>query len=114
MNMLMMIQFTRVSRRVSRVFKIIAVTSSYLFYLVVTYVLMLIFMSLIVWQVWGDKLPYFRRPQLSMIYTLAMFDLKTMYLGKDFMQANQYGVSFFWLLFLIVLFAVVLHYTVTL
>lgn len=43
-----------------------------------------------------------------------MFDLKTMYLCKDFMKANQYGVSFYWLLLLIILFAVVLHYTVTL
>jgi hypothetical protein len=83
-------------------------------YLVVSYILMLYFMSMIVWQVWGDKLPYFRNPSISLIYTLAMFDLKTMYLGNDFMQANQYGVSFYWLLLLIILFAVVLHYTVTL
>ena len=49
-----------------------------------------------------------------MIYTLAMFDLRTMYLGTDFMEANQYAVSNMWLLTVIILFAVVLHYSVTL
>ena len=49
-----------------------------------------------------------------MIYTLELFDLKTMYLGTDFMEANQYGVDSSWLLILIVLFAIVLHYSVTL
>ena len=43
-----------------------------------------------------------------------MFDLRTMYLGTDFMEANQYGVSNLWLLTVIILFAVVLHYSVTL
>lgn len=49
MNMLMMIQFTQISRRVSLVFKIISITSSYLLVIVVAYVLMLVFMSMIVW-----------------------------------------------------------------
>ena len=49
-----------------------------------------------------------------MIYTLALFDLKTMYLAKDFMQANQFGVDSYWLFILVVLFAIVLHYSVTL
>jgi len=48
------------------------------------------------------------------MYTLALFDLKSMYLGKDFMSANQYGVSSSWLFVLIVLFAIVLHYSITL
>ena len=37
-----------------------------------------------------------------------------MYLAKDFMDANQYGVENMWLFILITLFAVVLHYTLTL
>ena len=49
-----------------------------------------------------------------MMYTLALFDLKSMYLGQDFMSANQYGVDSMWLFILIVLFAIVLHYSVTL
>jgi hypothetical protein len=48
------------------------------------------------------------------MYTLALFDLKTMYLAKDFMNANQFGVDSYWLFILIVLFAIVLHYSVTL
>lgn len=114
MNMLMLIQFTTISRRVSLIMKIIGITSPYLFYLVISYLLMLYMMAMIVWQVWGDKLSYFRNIPISMIYTLALFDLKTMYLGKDFMAANQYGVPGFWLFILIVLFAIVLHYSVTL
>ena len=114
MNMIMLIQFTVISRRVSLVFKIIGITAPYLVYLVGSYLMMLYFMAMIVWQVWGDKLPYFRNIEISMIYTLALFDLKTMYLGKDFMTANQYGVDNMWLFILIVMFAVVLHYTVTL
>ena len=98
----------------SLVFKIIGITAPYLVYLVGSYLMMLYFMAMIVWQVWGDKLPYFRNIEISMIYTLALFDLKTMYLGKDFMTANQYGVDNMWLFILIVMFAVVLHYTVTL
>lgn len=75
---------------------------------------MLYLMAMIVWQVWGDKLAYFRDVQISMMYTLALFDLKSMYLGQDFMSANQYGVDSMWLFILIVLFAIVLHYSVTL
>eukprot|EP00355_Strombidium_rassoulzadegani_P005761 CAMPEP_0168625494 /NCGR_PEP_ID=MMETSP0449_2-20121227/10043_1 /TAXON_ID=1082188 /ORGANISM="Strombidium rassoulzadegani, Strain ras09" /LENGTH=79 /DNA_ID=CAMNT_0008667255 /DNA_START=53 /DNA_END=289 /DNA_ORIENTATION=+ len=45
---------------------------------------------------------------------MALFDLKSMYLGTDFMSANQYGVNSSWLFILIVLFAVVLHYSITL
>ena len=45
---------------------------------------------------------------------MALFDMKSMYLGTDFMSANQYGVSSTWLFILIVMFALVLHYTLTL
>lgn len=114
MNMFMIIQFTTISRRVSLLFKIIGITAPYLFYLILSYVLMLWLMAMIVWQVWGDRLPYFRKVDISMMYTLALFDLKSMYLGQDFMAANQYGVDPFWLFILIILFAVVLHYSVTL
>jgi hypothetical protein len=65
------------------------------------------------WQVYGDKLSYFRYTQISMMYTLALFDLKSMYLGRDFMDANQFGVDNYWLLVLILLLAIVLHYSVT-
>ena len=51
---------------------------------------------------------------MSLIYTLALFDLKTMYLGTDFMEANQYGVDSIWLFIITILFAIVLHYSVTL
>ena len=114
MNILGIIQFTTLSRRVSLVMKIIGITGPYLFYLVLSYLLMIYMMAKIVWQVWGDRLGYFRNVPISMIYTLALFDLKSMYLSKDFMSANQYGVSSMWLFILIVLFAIVLHYTVTL
>ncbi len=112
--MLMLIQFTVISRRVSMVFKVIGITGQYLMYLVLCYLLMLLLMAMIVWQVWGDKLAYFRNPEISMIYTLALFDLKTMYLAKDFMGANQFGVDSYWLFILVILFSIVLHYTVTL
>ena len=49
-----------------------------------------------------------------MIYTFALFDLKSMYLAKDFMRANQYGVDAGWLFVLVILFALILHYTITL
>ena len=49
MNMLMLIQFTVLSRRVSMVFKVIGITGSYLMYLVVSYLFMLLLMSLIAW-----------------------------------------------------------------
>lgn len=51
---------------------------------------------------------------MSIIYTLALFDLKSLYLGKDFMAANQYGVDASWLFVITLMFAVVLHYSVTL
>lgn len=54
MNLLMIIQFTTVSRRVSLVIKIIGLTSSYLFYLVLIYIFSLYLMAQVVWQVWGD------------------------------------------------------------
>jgi hypothetical protein len=88
MNVLMLIQFTTVSRRVSVLFKIIGITIPYLIYIVFTYIASLFFMGMIVWQVYGDRLSYFRNLEMSLIYTLALFDLKTMYLGKDFMEAN--------------------------
>jgi hypothetical protein len=49
MNMLMLVQFTVISRRVSLVFKIIGITVSYLVYLVLCYLLMLLLMAMIVW-----------------------------------------------------------------
>ena len=93
---------------------LIGKTAPYLLFLVMTYILALFLMALIVWQIWGDKLQYFRNVTVSTIYTLAMFDLKTMYLANDFMAANQYAVPAIWLFILIILFAVVLHYTITL
>ena len=48
------------------------------------------------------------------MYTFALFDLKSMYLAKDFMSANQYGVDAAWLFVLVILFALVLHYSITL
>ena len=113
MNMFMLIQFTTVSRRVSLIFKLIGITAPYLGYLILSYVVMLYLMAMIMWQVYGDKVSYFRYIQISMMYTLALFDLKSMYLGRDFMGANQYGVDNYWLLILIILLAVVLHYSVT-
>ena len=93
---------------------IIGKTATYLGFLIVLYIIMLFLMALIVWQVWGDRLGYFRDISKAMIYTFALFDLKSMYLGTDFMQANQYGVDSIWLFMLVILFAVVLHYSVTL
>jgi hypothetical protein len=49
MNMLMLIQFTVISRRVSMVFRIIGITAHYLVFLVFTYLLMLLLMAMIVW-----------------------------------------------------------------
>ena len=60
MNMFNLIQFTTISRRVSLLFKLIGITAPYLLYLILSYVLMLYLMAMIVWQVWGDKLAYFR------------------------------------------------------
>lgn len=65
----------------SLLFKLIGITAPYLLYLILSYILMLYLMAMIVWQVWGDKLAYFRYIQISMMYTLALFDLKSMYLG---------------------------------
>ena len=67
---------------------LIGKTAPYLIYLVLTYILALILMAMIVWQVWGDRLSYFRNISISIIYTLALFDLKSMYLATDFMSAN--------------------------
>jgi hypothetical protein len=114
MNMMMILQFTAVSRRVSVLLGLIAKTGVYLMFLILLYIMMLFLMSLIVWQVWGDRLAYFRQIPFSIMYTFALFDLKSMYLGKDFMSANQYGVDSAWLFVLVILFAVVLHYTITL
>jgi hypothetical protein len=113
MNMFTIIQFTTVSRRVSLLFKLIGLTAPYLGYLILSYVIMLYLMAQVMWQVYGDKLSYFRYTQISMMYTLALFDLKSMYLGRDFMDANQYSVDNYWLLVLILLLAIVLHYSVT-
>lgn len=114
MNMFMLIEFTQISRRVSLLIKLIGITAPYLIYLVISYLIMLYLMAMIVWQVWGDKLPYFRNLYIASVYTLALFDLKSMYLGQDFMAANQYGVDSIWLFILIILFAVILHYSITL
>lgn len=114
MNMLMILQFTAVSRRVSVLLGLVAKTGVYLMFLVVLYIMMLFLMALIVWQVWGDRLSYFRSIQFSIMYTFALFDLKSMYLAKDFMSANQYGVDAAWLFVLVILFALVLHYSITL
>ena len=92
----------------------LGITAPYLGYIVLQYLIMLALMALIVWQVWGDRLSYLRNISMSLIYTLALFDLKSQYLGRDFMEANQYGVEPIWLLILVVLFAVVLHYSITL
>lgn len=88
MNMFMLIEFTQISRRVSLLIKLIGITAPYLIYLVISYLIMLYLMAMIVWQVWGDKLPYFRNLYIASVYTLALFDLKSMYLGQDFMAAN--------------------------
>lgn len=114
MNMFMIIKFTKLSRRVSQLFNIIGITAPYLGYLVLTYMLALLMMSIVVWQVYGDSLSYFRDIKISVMYTLALFDLKTMYLGTDFMDANQQGVDQYWLFIIVIIFAVVLHYTITL
>ena len=81
MNMFMLIEFTQISRRVSLLIKLIGITAPYLIYLVISYLIMLYLMAMIVWQVWGDKLPYFRNLYIASVYTLALFDLKSMYLG---------------------------------
>ena len=49
MNMLALIQFTTLSRRVSLVFKLIGITLPYLFYIVGTYLASLQMMAMIVW-----------------------------------------------------------------
>lgn len=41
-------------------FKIIGITANYLVYLIVSYMVLLLLMAMIVWQVWGDRLAYFR------------------------------------------------------
>ena len=69
--------------------KLIGITASYLVYIILGYMLLLLLMAMIVWQVWGDRLPYFRYVQIAWMYTMTLFDLKSMYLGKDFMSANQ-------------------------
>jgi hypothetical protein len=71
MNMFMLIQFTTVSRRVLLLFKLIGITAPYLAYLILSYVMMLYLMAMIMWQVYGDKMNYFRYIQISMMYTLA-------------------------------------------
>lgn len=88
LNMYMLIQFTKVSRQVSLIFKIISLTAPYLLYLIICYTICLFFVAFIVWQIWGDILPYFRNIWTAVTYTLAMFDLKTMYIGDEFMSAN--------------------------
>lgn len=113
MNMFMIMKFTRLSRKISHLTKIIGMTAKYLLYLVLTYFLALIMNSLIVWQVWGDTLTEFRNISLSMMYTVAIFDLKSMYLVTDFMSANQMALEEYWLFIMIILFGVALHYSVT-
>jgi hypothetical protein len=49
MNVLMMIQFTTISRRVSVLFKLIGITMPYLLYIIAAYFGALFFMSMIVW-----------------------------------------------------------------
>lgn len=49
MNMLMILQFTAISRRVSVLLGLIAKTGVYLMFLVALYIMMLFLMALIVW-----------------------------------------------------------------
>jgi len=49
MNVLMLIQFTTISRRVSVLFKLIGITIPYLIYIIMAYFGALFFMSMIVW-----------------------------------------------------------------
>ena len=49
MNMFMIMKFTKLSRKISHLTRIIAMTAEYLFYLILTYILALGMMSLIVW-----------------------------------------------------------------
>ena len=51
MNLLMLIRYTKVSRRVSLIFGLISKTTPYLGFLVMTYIVLLVLMALIVWQV---------------------------------------------------------------
>ena len=94
--------------------KIVATTGSYLVYLIISYLFALVLMAVIVWQVWGDQLLIFRNLQISTMYTMALFDMKSMYIGQEFMGANQFGTDSMWLFFLIIIFSSVLHYSVTL
>lgn len=65
----------------SLLFKIIGITAPYLLYLIISYLVALFLMALIVWQVWGDKLFYFRNITIASMYTMALFDMKSMYIG---------------------------------
>lgn len=49
MNLLMLIRYTKVSRRVSLIFGLISKTTPYLGFLVMTYIVLLVLMALIVW-----------------------------------------------------------------
>jgi hypothetical protein len=49
MNMMMLIQFTAVSRRVSVLFKLIGITAPYLGFIIVFYIFILFLMGYIVW-----------------------------------------------------------------
>lgn len=75
---------------------------------------MLYLLSIVFWQIWGDKLSYFRNFQLTSIYVMALFDMKSMSLAKDFMSANQFSVDSIWLFLIIILCIVILHFSITL
>jgi len=81
LNLMMLIEFTKISRKVSLLTKILKITCPYLAYLIGLYLVMLSLLSLIVWQVWGDKLRYFRNFTSTSIYCMALFDMKSMYLA---------------------------------
>jgi len=49
MNIVNIIQFTTISRRVSLLFKLIGITAPYLLFLVLSYLLLLVLMAMIVW-----------------------------------------------------------------
>lgn len=81
LNLINVMKFMAIVRKVSVIIILIRQTTEYLVYLVLIQFLLLYFVAIINWNIFGNYLGYFRNPTISMLYTFAMFDLKSMYLA---------------------------------
>ena len=88
MNIAMLVMYGRIFQTISKTIGIISNTVHYLIFLFVIYFMLMCTMSFLAWNVYGDKLPYFRDNSKSLIYFFALFDLKSMYVAQDLIKTN--------------------------